>query len=141
VGAALVWAVYSLMSKKLAPFPTSNVGIYCLISGFFSLLLFFLISGKISLPDITASDWTYLLLLGLGPMGAAFFAWDASLKRGDPRVIGALAYLTPLFSTLVLNFVGGYSITSVTVLAMVLIIAGALIGSKELFMNQKTTSR
>ena len=37
--------------------------------------------------------------------GAAFYLWDAALKNGDPRIIGSLAYLTPLGSTLLL--VGG----------------------------------
>ena len=44
--------------------------------------------------------------VGAGPMGAAFFTWDAALKRGDPRVIGSLAYLTPLTSTMVLVLLG-----------------------------------
>ena len=29
-----------------------------------------------------------LVVMGLGPLGAAFFLWDAALKRGDPRRIG-----------------------------------------------------
>jgi len=39
-------------------------------------------------------------------MGGAFYAWDAALKRGDPRVIGALSYLTPLLSTVNLVLLG-----------------------------------
>jgi len=72
-----------------------------------------------------------LAALGIGPMGAAFYAWDAALKRGDPRRIGALAYLTPLLSTGVLVLVGGKRFTTVAAIAMLLIVAGAVLGSQR----------
>src|SRR5258708_11903811 len=50
-----------------------------------------------------------LAILGLGPMGLAFLAWDAALKQGDPRAIAALSYFTPLFSTALLSWVSGRS--------------------------------
>ena len=50
----------------------------------------------------TAAVWPYVVALGVGPMGAAFFLWDRALKTVDPRVLGNLAYLTPLLSTLLL---------------------------------------
>ncbi len=53
-------------------------------------------------PAITLSarDMLLIALLGLGPLGGAFFLWDAALKRGDARQIGVLSFLTPLLSTL-----------------------------------------
>jgi drug/metabolite transporter (DMT)-like permease len=35
--AAVVWASYSLLTKRLPPFPTTAVGSFCLLSGLFSL--------------------------------------------------------------------------------------------------------
>ena len=46
--------------------------------------------------------WLLITGLALGPMGAAFVTWYLALRDGDPRRIGALAYLTPLLSTLLL---------------------------------------
>jgi drug/metabolite transporter (DMT)-like permease len=66
-------------------------------------------------------------------MGGAFYAWDAALKRGDPRVIGALSYLTPLLSTVNLVLLGGKRLSPVAGAAMSLIVAGAVVGSLELF--------
>ena len=40
-------------------------------------------------------------------MGAAFYLWDVAMKRGDPRVVGVLAYATPLLSTALLLVVTG----------------------------------
>jgi drug/metabolite transporter (DMT)-like permease len=47
-----------------------------------------------------------LAAIGIGPMGAAFFLWDRAIKEGDPRIIGTLAYLTPLLSTGLLLLAG-----------------------------------
>ncbi len=133
-GAALTWASYSLLTKRLPPFPTAAVGGFCLFGGLLSLGIYFLEpspANQMILP--TGIDWLYLILIGAGPMGLAFLTWDAALKRGDPRIIGSLAYLTPLTSTLVLVVLGGRSLTWISALAMLLIVAGAMIGSLELF--------
>ena len=128
-GAALVWALYSLLTKRLAPFPSGAVGGFCLGSGLLALGAFLLESGPRGFLTIHGADCLFLVLLGLGPMGAAFFLWDASLKRGDPRVIGSLSYITPMLSTLALVAIGGKPLTALSAISMALIIAGAVIGS------------
>ncbi len=134
-GAALVWACYSLMTKKLPLFPTGAVGAFCLVSGLLAFGAFLLTNPPDRSIQLTAQDWIALILLGIGPMGAAFFTWDAALKRGDPRIIGSLAYLTPMTSTLVLVLIGGYRMTWVSALAMFLIVSGATLGSFDLFRD------
>nr|HMN62397.1 hypothetical protein [Anaerolinea sp.] len=52
-----------------------------------------------------------------------------ALKRGDPRAIGSLAYLTPLLSTLNLVLFAGQSLTPLSFAAMLLIVTGAVLGS------------
>jgi drug/metabolite transporter (DMT)-like permease len=132
--AAVAWACYSLLTKSLPPFPTGAVGGFCLASGLLSLGVYAAgraIAPGAPVPVLTGLDWLYLFLLGLGPMGGAFYAWDAALKRGDPRVIGALSYLTPLLSTLNLVLLGGKRLSAVAGIAMSLIVAGAAIGSLD----------
>jgi drug/metabolite transporter (DMT)-like permease len=133
--AALAWACYSLLTKRLPPFPTGAVGGFCLASGLLSLALYFLeCMSPSAAPTVSLAglDWLFLVLLGLGPMGGAFYAWDAALKRGDPRVIGALSYLTPLLSTLNLVMLGGKKLSPAAGAAMSLIVAGAVVGSLDL---------
>jgi drug/metabolite transporter (DMT)-like permease len=133
--AALVWACYSLLTKRLPPFPTGAVGGFCLVSGLLSLGLYCLEAigpGAARAASLSALDWLFIALLWLGPMGGAFYAWDAALKRGDPRVIGALSYLTPLLSTLNLVMLGGKRLSPVAGIAMALIVAGAAVGSSDL---------
>jgi len=133
-GAAFTWASYSLLTKRLPPFPTAAVGAFCLLGGLLSLGLYSIETGfQFSGISLTGQDWIYLVLIGAGPLGLAFFTWDASLKRGDPRTIGSLAYLTPLASTLVLVALGGRPLTWSTGLAMALIVSGAVVGSLDIF--------
>jgi drug/metabolite transporter (DMT)-like permease len=129
-GAALIWALYSLLTKRLPPFSTASVSVFCLVSGLLALAFYFLSGGSLAQAQaVSAHEWLVIVLCGLGPMGVAFFTWDAALKRGDPRRIGSLAYLTPLLSTLNLVVFARLPLTPVALAAMALIISGALIGS------------
>ncbi len=132
-GAALTWACYSLLTKRLPPFSTAAVGGFCLLSGVLSLSAFALSDVALDFHTALAGNWFSLLLMGVGPMGLAFFAWDAALKRGDPRVIGSLSYLTPLLSTFNLVLLGGQKLSWVSGVAMALIVGGAVIGSLDLW--------
>ncbi len=127
--AALTWALYSLLSKRLPPFGTGAVGLFCLSGGLLALTAALVQPGSAGFSAVRIADLPLLVLLGLGPMGGAFYLWDAALKRGDPRVIGSLSYLTPLLSTLGLVVAGGKPLGIVAALAMALIVAGAVIGS------------
>lgn len=123
---AFIWASYSLMIKRIKPFPNASIGLFCFCSGILSLSMHFLLEKEYV---FASGDYTMLLLLGLGPMGAAFYLWNSALKNGDPRIIGSLAYLTPLLSTIILILTGNGSFSFVTIIAMALIIGGAAIGS------------
>lgn len=124
--AAIIWSTFSLMSSRMEETSTAQVGLFCAVSGALSLGAHFLLEREYSL---VATDWPWLIALGIGPMGLAFFAWDAALKRGDTRSIGLLSYLTPLLSTLGLVLTGGGVFTALSAAAMVLIIGGALVGT------------
>ena len=127
--AALTWALYSLLTKRVPPFGSGAVGAFCLSAGLLSLALYFAQAGNRGFGVIRGSDWPFLLLLGIGPMGAAFFLWDAAIKRGDTRTIGSLSYMTPLLSTLALALFGGRAVSLLSAIAMGLIVAGAALGS------------
>lgn len=132
--AALIWALYSLLTKRLPPFPSSLVGGFCLAAGLLSLGIFAVQGGDLKvISTLSLRDWFLIVLAALGPLGWAFFFWDAALKMGDSRIIGSLAYLIPLLSTAILVFAGGKQMNWVSAAAMVMIVGGALLGSLHLF--------
>ena len=134
--AAFTWSGYSLLTKRLPRFPTGAIGIFCLVSGVLSLLLSLNSTTLNIFSSLSHRQWLFLLILGIGPMGLAFYTWDAALKRGDARIIGSLAYLTPLLSTLILVLVGGRQLTWISAGAMILIVSGAVTGSFDLIKRK-----
>jgi drug/metabolite transporter (DMT)-like permease len=124
--AAFIWASYSLLTKRVKPFPTSAIGTFALVSGVLALLCHVWLEPQVSL---SGTDWALIGLLGLGPLGGSFFLWDAALKRGDARQIGVLSFLTPLLSTLVLLMLRGETPSLAVGLAALMIVGAAVIAT------------
>jgi drug/metabolite transporter (DMT)-like permease len=125
--AAVIWSTYSLASRRFAHFPTGWVAWFCLASGLAALACHVAFEPRYG-PS--ASQWPAILAMGLGPLGAAFFLWDRAMKTGDPRVIGTLAYVTPLVSTgLLVAFAGG-TLAPGALAALALILGGAAWGQR-----------
>jgi drug/metabolite transporter (DMT)-like permease len=127
LGSAFIWASYSLWTRRVPPFPTAAIGLFGLVSGLLSLACHALLEPRV---ELTARDWMLVAVMGLGPLGAAFFLWDKALKTGDARHIGILSYLTPLASTALLMVVTGRPLTASIALAAALIIGAAVLGTR-----------
>src|SRR4051794_21101731 len=132
--AAFVWAGYSVMSRRLKSVPTDAVAGFCLATA----LLAAAVHGAVEVtvwPD-TPAQWLAIIALGVGPVGAAFYAWDIGMKRGDIRVLGAASYATPLLSTSFL-ILAGFAETSATIaVAAVLVAGGGLIAAKDMLRKR-----
>jgi drug/metabolite transporter (DMT)-like permease len=130
-GSAFIWASYSLMTKRLAlqgkSFATAAIGLFGLVSGLLALACHVVLEPRVSL---SGQDVILLIALGIGPLGAAFYLWDAALKRGDARQIGILSYITPLASTALLLIVTGQPLSWSIGLAAALIVGAAVLGTR-----------
>lgn len=126
LGSAFIWASYSLMTQRVRHFPTAAIGGFALASGLLSLLCHVWLEPSTAL---SARDGLLIALLGLGPLGGAFFLWDAALKRGDARQIGVLSFLTPLLSTLTLLWMREETPSASVVLGAALIIGAAVMAT------------
>ena len=80
----------------------------------------------------TMTQWLAVAALGIGPVGAAFYAWDVGMKRGDIRVLGAASYATPLLSTAFLIAAGFAKASTTIAIAALLIAGGGLIAAKDM---------
>lgn len=128
LASALVWASYSLLTQRVPPFPTSAIGLFAMVSGALSLLCHALLEPA---AQVNAQDWPWLVLMGLGPLGAAFYLWDAALKRGNAQQIGLLSFLTPLLSTLILLWHRGEAISASVAVAAAMIVGAAWLGRQQ----------
>ena len=126
VGCAVVWAAYSVTSRRMSAVPTEALAGFCLATALLAGLVHLAFETTV-VPD--ARQWLAVLLLGAGPVGAAFFLWDAGMKRGDPRLLGTLAYAVPVASTLLLVAAGEGSLGWRTAVATVLVAGGGLLAA------------
>ena len=127
VCSAMTWATYSVLARRFARVPTGAVAGFCAGSAALAAASHFAVERTVA-PD--AQAWLATLAMGVGPVGGAFFLWDVGMKRGDPRLLGTLAYATPVASTLLLC-VGGFATFSTTLLASaVLVAAGGLAAAR-----------
>lgn len=127
---ALVWALYSLSLRRFGPQPAGAVGGFCLAAGLLGLGIFAGQGGAaFDFSLIRPVDWLYLILLGAGPCGLAYFTWERAMQGGNPPAVGALAYLTPALSTAALALLGGYSLSPAGAAGVALIAGGCLLGA------------
>jgi drug/metabolite transporter (DMT)-like permease len=128
--AAFIWGGYSVMSRRLKTVPTDAVAGFCLATAVLAALCHLALETTVW-PQ-TALQWGCIIALGLGPVGAAFYAWDIGMKRGDIRLLGALSYATPLLSTGFLILAGFAEPTPVLAISAVLIAGGGLIAARDM---------
>lgn len=128
--AAFVWAAYSVMSRKLKAVPTDAVAGFCLATALLATLVHKMV--EVTVWPETTGQWLAIIALGVGPVGAAFYAWDIGMKRGDIRVLGAASYATPLLSTAFLILAGFAKPSGTIAIAAVLIAGGGLIAAKDM---------
>ncbi len=127
LASAFVWASYSLLTRRLPAFPTAAVGGFAAASGVLSLVCHALLEPAVAL---STQDLVLIAILGLGPLGGAFFLWDAAIKLGDTRRIGLLAFATPILSTVMLLLTTGQALQWNVVVAAALVVGAAWLGSR-----------
>ena len=125
--AAIIWSTYSLGTKKVKPFPTASIGLFGFVAGILALVLHFAFEPA---AMVSGQDWIWLVLLGLGPLGGAFYFWDFALKHGNPQRVGLISFLTPLLSTAMLVVVSGESLSPMLLVSAGLIFGAAFLGTK-----------
>ncbi len=129
LGCALVWSLYSVLSRRLGETPTDAIAAFCAASAVLSLACH--LAFERTVWPGAPSAWLAVLALGLGPAGAAFYLWDHAVKRGDIRVLGALSYATPILSTALLVVCGLADTTDSLLIAAALVTAGAVLASRQ----------
>lgn len=126
--AAFVWAGYSVASRRFGQVPTEAVAGFCLGTALLSGLCHLALEPP--LWPANGGEWLAVVLLGIGPVGAAFYAWDIGMKRGDVRFLGVASYAAPALSTLLLVVAGFGEARWTLALACGLIIGGAALAAR-----------
>ncbi len=124
---AVVWALYSVLARRFTRVPSGAVAGFCGGTAVLAAALHTL-TGTWIAPGPAA--WVAMLGMGAGPVGVAFALWDMGMKRGDPRLLGTLAFATPVLSTLLLAAAGMAPFTGTTMLAAALVATGGYVAAR-----------
>ncbi len=126
IGCAIIWSGYSIINRRFAHLPSTMLVGVCggvALAGGFVHAIF----ETTVMPSF--SQAFAILFLGVGPTGLAFLAWDYATKHGNLPLLGALSYLAPLLSTLLLVLAGQATASIFLTLSALLIVGGALLAS------------
>ncbi len=134
---AFVWSSYSLLSRRYPGAPPDVVAGFCLVTSVVAVAIHFAVQEPMIMP-VVPSSWVALVLLGVFPLGLAFFTWDIGVKKGDIQVLGAASYASPLLSTLVMLAAGLAAYSNSLVIACLLITLGATLAAKDMIFRRKS---
>ncbi len=132
---AFTWAAYSLTTRRFHAVSTDVVTGFCLATAILSALCHLGLETTVW-PD-RASQWFAVAGLGLLPVGAAFYAWDHGVKKGDIQFLGVASYAAPILSILVLVAAGFAEASPRILLAGVLVTGGAVLAARDSLMRPK----
>jgi len=132
---AFLWSGYSLAMRRYAAVPTAAVTLSCAATAALSALCH--VALEETVWPAGAGEWLAVAGLGLMPVGAAFYAWDIGVKRGDIAVLGAASYAAPLLSTLALVAAGRAEATPAIIIACLLIAGGAALAAKDMVIRRR----
>lgn len=119
---AVVWATYSVAARLIAAVPSESVAPACFATALLALLCNTMLEQWVA-PS--ATQWIVLVLMGLGPIGAAFMLWDIGMKQGNVAFLGVLGYASPVISTALLIILGLAAPSWTLLISVALIVAAA----------------
>jgi drug/metabolite transporter (DMT)-like permease len=141
VSAAVVWAAYSVLTKKISSFH------YNIIQStrrtFFYGLLFMIPAALVSgfAPDIKQLmqpvNLFNILFLGIGASAFCFVTWNSAVKIPGAVKISVYIYVVPAITVITSVIVLDETITGITVTGIVLTLAGLFISGIKTAVRQK----
>ncbi|MBQ4798764.1 EamA family transporter [Pseudoalteromonas sp. MMG006] len=133
---AVLWSSYSYLMSQFNSH-IDDIGWLSFIVAVLALCAHFYFETTVI--NLSVSQWLGAILLGLGPVGGAFYLWDYGLKFGNRSVLASLSFLTPVLSTFILIFASQAPFSWSVFIALALILLGAAISNKKPSISLKKT--
>ena len=123
---ALLWSSYSWLMTRFDNH-VDDIGWLSLYVAILALLAHIFFEQTVT--GFSLSQAVGILLLGLGPVGGAFYLWDIALKRGNKTLLASLSFLTPLLSTVLLVLAQQIHFSWSILIALAFVFTGAAISN------------
>lgn len=124
--AALIWSSYSWYMGK-SNNNVEDIGWMSMVVAILALICHLVLepSSLSTLSQIDSITVLAILLLGVGPVGGAFYLWDIGMKFGNQSWLASLSFVTPVLSTMLLALFGIGTLSINVLIALTLIMVGA----------------
>ncbi len=133
--AALSWACYSVLTKKISEFGYHSVQVTRKVFSYgilFMLPVMFLFDFKLDMGRFTNKVYLFnILFLGLGASALCFVTWNYAVKVLGAVKTSIYIYLVPVITVIVSAFVLNETIKIQTTIGIALTIVGLLISEEK----------
>lgn len=140
---ALIWSNYSAYLAR-SPGKVDDIGWISLAVAGLSLIAHLILESDLSLDarmwQFSMSEWLGAILLGLGPVGGAFYLWDIGLKQGNKTLLASLSFFAPLISSVALVLAGQDEASVELLISVGLIMLGGLIANRKSKKHRANTA-
>ena len=135
LGAAIVWALYSTITKKISSFGYTTIPMTRRIFfyGLLCMLPVIMLSGM-ELPKVeqlTGLNFANILFLGLGASAMCFVSWNSAVRILGTVQTSVYIYAVPVVTTLASVWILKETVTIVGVLGIVMIVLGLLLSQNR----------
>lgn len=141
--ATVVWACYTMISKKISNFgyailpATRRIFLYGLL---FMLPTLFFLDFKIGISRFENSTMLFnILFLGIGASAICFVTWNFAVKKLGAVKTSVYIYLVPVITIFLSNIVLHEQITLQIILGTILILSGLILSESKLKWFRKKT--
>lgn len=139
LGAAILYACVTLLSKQLKGISGQDVSIVQLAVSAIVLLPYTVLTGAFSGAELDARSVIFLLLVAVIHTGVAYALYFASMSRLWAQTIAIYSYIDPLVAVLVSALILREDIGQLTIIGGLLILGSTL--SSELIDQAQTSLR
>lgn len=122
---AVVWAIYTLISRHYVNSPLEMIGIY---SGFAAFCSFAMHINYEIYQAPSTSQLVILIFMGVTTQNLAYLFWEFGIKRGNFKLLSILSYANPILSLTLLIACKMASFSLHLVLASAFILLGCAVG-------------
>jgi len=127
LGAALCWAVYSILTKKVLEF-NSNLTItlitFLLGTAYLFSAAFILENPLEAIFKASKIGWLSVFYLAFLSSALAYFLWNKILIKNEVSKVGAILYIIPIPTIIFEYFLLREAVTTVTLIGAFLVIVG-----------------
>lgn len=139
--AAVIWAAYSILTKKISSFQyntiqsTRRIFFYGLV---FMIPALFILGFKPNVYQMMQPiNWSNILFLGLGASALCFVTWNSAVNILGAIKTSVYIYMVPVITVVTSVIVLGETITGTAVFGILLTLAGLFLSELRTSVKQK----